>query len=90
MPSAPLPKALIIRSSPTLPVHGTKTVRNEVGYCARIVPAISAPPYPHFRHKNAKILISSSVIISPLFNPQLVIIHQYKPYIEYLYSVLVL
>ena len=58
-PSAPLPKALITKSAPTRPLHGTRTVLKEVGYCARIVPAMSADPYPHFQHRKAMIFISS-------------------------------
>ena len=46
-------------------------ILKDEGYCARIVPAISADPYPHFQHKNAIILISCSSVIfftSLLFN----------------------
>lgn len=62
-PSAPLPNALITRSVSTRPLQGTRTVLKDVGYCARMVPAMSAEPYPHFQHKNAIILISS---LSPI------------------------
>jgi len=43
-PSAPLRKARNIRSADTRPVHVTRTVRNDAGYCALIVPAISSAP----------------------------------------------
>ncbi|MFX1304979.1 MAG: hypothetical protein ACFFBV_08835 [Promethearchaeota archaeon] len=59
-PSAPLPNARIIKSDPTRPVHGTKTILIESGYCARMVPAISAEPYPHFQQAYTIILISLS------------------------------
>ena len=48
-PSAPLPNARITKSGPTRPAQGTKTFLMESGYCARIVPAMSALPYPHFQ-----------------------------------------
>jgi hypothetical protein len=50
-------------SDPTLPEHGTSIALIEDGYCARIVPAMSAPPYPHLKHKNAIIFISSFFVI---------------------------
>ena len=71
-------------------MQGTRTVLNDVGYCARIVPAMSAPPYPHFKHKNAKILISFSSIIDRLFTLQFVVIHPYMQRIGCPYNELVL
>lgn len=50
-PSAPFPIARIARSVDTLPVQGTKIVRNEDGCWARIVPAMSAAPKPHFQQR---------------------------------------
>ncbi|MHA1886050.1 MAG: hypothetical protein ACW96S_13410 [Promethearchaeota archaeon] len=68
-PSAPLPNARIIKSEPTRPVHGTNTLRIDSGYWARIVPAISAEPYPHFQQAYTMILISfsSAILDTSLF-----------------------
>jgi len=57
-PSAPLPIARIIKDGVTLPEQLILIGRNVAGYCARIVPAISPAPYPHFQQRNAKIFIS--------------------------------
>jgi hypothetical protein len=57
-PSAPFPMARIIKLGVTLPVQLILIGLIVAGYCARIVPAISPAPYPHFQHKNANILIS--------------------------------
>ena len=62
-PSAPLPNARITKSGPTRPAQGTKTILMESGYCARIVPAMSALPYPHFQQAYTIILISLSSAI---------------------------
>ena len=56
IPSAPFPIARIIKLGVTLPVQLILIGLIVAGYCARIVPAISPAPYPHFQHKNANIL----------------------------------
>jgi hypothetical protein len=69
MPSAPLPIARIIKDGVTRPEQLILTGLSVAGYCARIVPAISPAPYPHFQHRKAKILISPFdvlIIITPL------------------------
>lgn len=70
-PSAPLLKARITMSEETLAVHITRTGLMLVGYCARIVPAISQAPYPHFQHKNAIILGSKFCSVMFMFLLQL-------------------
>ncbi|MHA1793539.1 MAG: hypothetical protein ACTSVI_12895 [Promethearchaeota archaeon] len=55
-PSAPRPIARITKSVETRPVHGTKIVLKLGGCCARMVPAMSAAPNPHFQQRNEAIL----------------------------------
>ncbi len=54
-PSAPFASARTIMSVDTRPEHWTRMGRMLGGYCPRIVPAMSAAPYPHFQHRNAAI-----------------------------------
>jgi hypothetical protein len=50
--------ARMIKFGVTRPVQLILIGRIVAGYSALIVPAISPAPYPHFQHKNAKILTS--------------------------------
>jgi len=63
IPLAPFPIALIIKLGVTLPVQLILIGLMVAGYCARMVPAISPAPYPHFQHMNAIIFTWSFAVI---------------------------
>ena len=81
--SAPFRKARNMRSVLTRPVQGMRIVRKLAGYWDRMVPAISAAPYPHFQHRNAAIFGKNVILFTPSFIPLFrLIAHQYMVQIE--------
>ena len=86
-PSAPFPIALIIKLGVTLPVQLILIGLIVAGYCARMVPAISPAPYPHFQHIKAKILTLFFVAIKFHLFKFLLELHQFVFHIEVLCNI---